>query len=257
MERQKLRTWGPILVGAVFGVAALGVGIASLLHSGREERLERQLAEQRLESQRRELRLTKELRAARLRSQRLRTQLVRTRALGASLRMELAGARADVLRLQRSAETASETLRNEPPALGLRIAATEPLEALLAVADNAGSQAIRIAEAQGRLWLGARPDPVGLGPADLAVEPGEEIDVYEFPLRIGESIRVASGDLALRGALCVVYSRASDAAATPWAREVWFEYRPELGEAAVLGEDRWAPWPGEVACDLESALGPG
>ena len=257
MDRQKLRTWGPILVGAAFGVAALQVGIASLLHSGREARLERQLAEQRLESQRRELRLAKELRSARLRSQRLRTHLARARALGASLRMELADARANMGKLQRSAATASEALRNEPPPLGLRIAATEPLEALLAVADNAGSQSIRIAEAQGRLWLGARPDPVGLGAADLAVEPGEEIDVYEFPLRIGESLQVASGDLALRGALCVVYSRASDAGALPWAREVWFEYRPELGETAVLGEDRWAPWPGEVACDLASASAPG
>jgi hypothetical protein len=257
VDRQKLRTWGPGLVAAALCVAALQVGVARLLQSGREASLARQLAEQRLESHRRELRLTKELRSARLRSQRLRTTLARARALGASLRMELAAARADVLRLQSRAQTASETLRNEPPPLGLRIAATEPLEALLAVADNAGSQAIRIAEAQGRLWIGARPDPVGLGRADLAVEPGEEVDFYEFPLQLGESMRVASGALALRGALCVVYSRESDAAATPWAREVWFEYRPELGETAVLGEDRWAPWPGEVACDLESAPAPG
>jgi len=257
VDRQKLRTWAPVLVGAALCVAALQVGIARLLRDGRVASLERQLNEQRVQSHRRTLRLTKELRSARLRSQRLRTNLARERALGATLRHELADVRADVMRLQYRAEDVSEVLRNEPPPLGLRIAATEPLDALLAVADNAGSQAIRIAEAQGRLWLGARSDPVGLGPADLAVEPGEEVDFYEFPLPLGESLRVASGELALRGALCVVYSRDADAAAAPWAREVWFEYRPDLGETAVLGEDRWAPWPGEVACDLESAPRPG
>ncbi len=240
-------------MAAALAVAGLQVGMVRLLQSQREAGLERQLVAERLEGRQRELRLARELHLARLQLQRLHTGLARARAQGAMLRLELADARASASLLQRRAENVSEALRSEPPPLGLRIAATEPLEALLAVADNEGSQSIRIDEAQGRLWVGTRPEPVRLGAADLAVEPGEEIYFYEFPLQIGESIRVASGDLALQGALCVVYSRAADASATPWASEVWFEYRPELGAAAVLEEERWAPWPGEVACDLEAA----
>lgn len=253
MDRERLRIWIPGLVVLASVFACPQLAIVRALQSEREAALEQQLRELRREGHQLEARRSRELSSARLQAQRLRAGLARSRALGASLRMELADARASASRLRQRAETAAEVLGSEPPPLGVRIAPSTPLDGLVAVADNVGRHPIRIAEAQGRLWIGDREAWVERGAGGLDVGPGEELDFFEFQLLEGEAGPVADGAVALRGALCVVYTRGLDSAATPWAREIWFEYRPRPGSAVVLDQDRWAPWQGEVACQLEVA----
>lgn len=256
MDRERLRSWGPGLVVGVAAVALAQAGIVSAWRSGREATLEREIAELRSEGQRVRARLGREVRTARLQAQRMRTGLAQARAQVSMLRVELADARAVERTLRRRVEDTSEALRSEPPALGLRIAPIDPLSGLVAIADNEGQQPIRIAESEGRLWIGDLEETLPPGASDLAVGPGEEVDLLDFPLLAWASGPVASGDVALRGALCLVYAREAEADPVEWAREVWFEYRPQSGGAALLHQDRWAPWPGEVACDLASAPRP-
>ncbi len=242
-----------LLAAVVVGVQ---LAIGWVWQSQREVALQRELGALRHEGRRLEVRLGRELRSAQAQAQRMRASLARNRAIVSTLRNELARTRASHTEIRRRLDESSETLQSEPPPLGLRVAPIDPLSGLLVLADNAGRDAIRIAESQGRLWIGARAELLPAGEPDLRVEPGQEVDVFDFPLSAWETGPVARGDVTLRGAICLVYLRERDSVSTEWAREIWFEYRPPTGGTALLRQERWTPWPGEVACDLAAATPP-
>jgi len=241
--------WG---VG-LLAVAALGLSLqVGLVRVSRHDALEAELALLRREALRTELRLSHQLRSARAQSQRLRDGLERRAALAAALEGELAGVRIEAEALEARAARAADALRQEPPPLDLSLATDAEGGALRALAENAGQGEIYIVDSEARLWIGDREQPLAAGAGDLAVGPGEELDFLEFPL-----FDLAEGAADVRGVLCAVYERSLDGVSTAWAREIWFEVRPEVAGAAVVEQYRWSPAPEEAACDLSSASSPG
>lgn len=234
----------------VAAVICAQIGFVGLRRADRSQELERELAELRLETAERVERLSHQLAATRARSMQLRATLQRTSAERMELERELAEARSRAAAMQGRLSQLSDMVRDEPPALSLRVEPGEPLAELVAVAENAGPHALRIVESSGRLWIGDLEEAVTGAPPDVAVGPGVAIDLFDLPLLADEPSRVANGSVPLRGAVCVAYERSLDAAAGAWAREVWFEYRPGLRTTAVIRQDRWRVAPDEVPCDL-------
>jgi hypothetical protein len=226
-----------------------------LVHIVPDRDAQDRLAALRADSQQRETRLRDQLRSERKRAERLRTGLMRTRAQNTALRGELADARASAAALRQQLERTRVTLRDDPPALGVRIAALDPFAGLVAVADNPTREPVRILDSEGRLWLGDREAPLDGGLRGLSIDPEEELDFFDLGLLPSEREPVAAGQLPMRGAVCVAYAR-DRGEASAFAREIWFEYRPAAGDVALLRDERFELWPDEPPCDLAAAAPP-
>ena len=246
-----MRDWLSALAVVLACAAAAQIGFVRSADTRRATELQRQLGDLELESRRAIDRLSKRLETTRVREQRLRVELMTREHENTSLAQELQLARASTEELQERVDGLVGSLREERPALEVRLEPTEPLERIVLVAENPGSTPVEIIEASGWLWLDDGAEDAGDRTETITLDPDTEADFFSYHLIGDEPRRVSGGESRLRAAVCLVYQRSVEDDSTAWVDEYWFEYAPPPRAPAVLRHISWPLVEDEAPCDLE------
>jgi hypothetical protein len=212
--------------------------------------LERRLTTQERENEHALTKLYRQLTVARSDLRRLRRRMRRSEDQNRQLRRDLVSARSSAAQLEDHVSSLSDTLRETPPFVAVRLEANHAGSRLVAVAENRGRNALQIVESRGFLWLGDAPGevPGSLGPLDIPPDTG--VDVFEFALP-SPIPDLAAAPLA--GFLCLAYQSLGAGGGRTWVEEQRFEYRPASGSVALLDHES-ATIPGDIAsCQMSVA----
>ncbi len=239
--------WGVATLMAV--AVCIQIAVTRFAEVQRTRELERRLAALERDNEKALTKLHRQLTLARADVRRLNRRVKRSEDQNRELMADLLQARSSAAQLEDRMSTLSETMRDEPPPVAVRLQ-PESGGRLIAFAENRGGQTLQIVESRGFLWLGGRSDEVAgsFGPLDLP--PASSTDFFEYTLPPASP---AIADATVEGTLCLAYERMASDGPSTWVEEHRFEYRRGSNTVAVLDQVSGAISPDSPACQAPLA----